>query len=85
MPKKRGRGKLPVLTCDDLRRVIEADGWYRVPGTKHFAFEHPTKRGKVNLDEKWTNVKVGSWVFRSVIYDQAQLTRKEFERLFWGG
>jgi len=79
---KSGR-KLPLLTADDFVRVVRADGWYSVPGTKHLAYEHPTKRGKVIIDEKWDSVKTGSWVFRSVL-SQAGLSREEFERLFWG-
>lgn len=54
-----------------------------MPGTKHLAYEHPTKSGKVNIDEKWTSVKAGSWVFRSVVMDQAGITRREFEELYW--
>jgi predicted RNA binding protein YcfA (HicA-like mRNA interferase family) len=78
---KRGR-KLPPLTANDLKRVIHADGWRSVPGKDHLAFEHPTKRGKVNIDHKWTGVTPGGWVFRSVLR-QAGLTRKRFEELYW--
>lgn len=79
---KRGR-KIPPLTVEDFKRVLRADGWVQVEGTRHLAYEHPTKRGKVNLDEKWRNVRMGSWVFRSVVLEQAGLTRSEFERLYW--
>lgn len=78
---KSGR-KLPPLTADDFKRVIRADGWLPVKGTKHLAYEHPTKRGKVNIDDKWTDVPPGSWAFKSVL-QQAGLTRREFETLFW--
>jgi predicted RNA binding protein YcfA (HicA-like mRNA interferase family) len=37
--------------------VLLKAGWVRVKGTKHLAFKHPDRRGKVNLDEKWKNVK----------------------------
>lgn len=80
---KKGR-KLPLLTAGDFVRVIRADGWHQVDGTKHLAFKHPTKPGKVNIDEKWDRVKPGGWVFRSVL-EQASLSRAEFERLYWGG
>lgn len=79
---RRGR-KIPLLTAKDLERVIRADGWYPVEGRKHAAFKHPTKPGKVNIDLKWRNVKVGSWVFCSVVHDQAGLTRAEFDELYW--
>lgn len=75
--------KLPLLSADDFVRVLLAAGWQPVEGTKHLAFEHPTKLGKVNVDAKWTSVKPGSWVFRSVVYEQAGMTRKDFEELFW--
>jgi hypothetical protein len=78
---KRGR-KLPLLRFTDFRRVILADGWKPVSGTKHYAYEHPTKTGKVNLDEKWDRVKEGSWIFRSVL-EQASLSKSEFAELYW--
>jgi predicted RNA binding protein YcfA (HicA-like mRNA interferase family) len=76
-------GRLPILSAKDLICVVEADGWERVPGGRHYNYKHPTKAGKVSIDEKWEHVKVGSWVFRSVLMDQAGLTRKEFEDLYW--
>ncbi len=79
---KRGR-KLPPLTAKDLIRVLRADGWQQVKGTKHLAFEHSTKSGKVNVDEKWENIKTGDWVFRSVVIEQAGMTKKAFEALYW--
>ena len=78
---KRGR-KLPPLTYADFRRVLLADDWQRVEGTKHENYEHPTKSGKVSLDKKWENVKTGSWPFRSVL-QTAGLSRAEFEKLYW--
>jgi predicted RNA binding protein YcfA (HicA-like mRNA interferase family) len=74
--------KLPTLTAKDLVRVVLADGWFRVPGTKHLAFKHPMKPGKVNIDEKWTAIRAGDRFFRSVLR-QASLTRREFEDLYW--
>ena len=35
---KRGR-TMPPLDFNDLERVILADGWYPVPGTKHENYE----------------------------------------------
>jgi predicted RNA binding protein YcfA (HicA-like mRNA interferase family) len=74
--------RLPPLTANDLKCVIKADGWYEVKGTKHLAFEHATKRGKVNIDAKWKHIQPGGPFFRSVLR-QARLTKKEFERLYW--
>ncbi len=81
-PKKRGKQKLPTLEAVDLIRVIRADGWYEVDGTKHLAFEHATKDGKVSIDEKWEHLRLGDWVTRSVL-EQASMTRAEFEKLYW--
>lgn len=79
-----GRGrKMPPLTAGDFVRVLRAVGYVQVDGTKHLAFQHPERPGKVNVDEKWENVKVGSWVFRSVVYEQARLTKTEFVELYW--
>jgi predicted RNA binding protein YcfA (HicA-like mRNA interferase family) len=79
---KRGR-KIPPLTFDDFDRVLRADGWFPVDGTKHENYKHPTKHGKVSLDKKWKNVRVGDWVWRSVVVDQASMTKREFETLYW--
>jgi predicted RNA binding protein YcfA (HicA-like mRNA interferase family) len=81
-PTKRGKQKMPPLSAADIIRVLRADGWVQVPGTKHLAFEHPTKTGKVNVDEKWEHVRLGDWVCRSVL-EQASMTRAEFEELYW--
>lgn len=78
-----GKGrKLPTLETADFDRVLRADGWQRVEGTKHLAYEHPTKPGKVMVGAGWKNVKPGSWLFKNVLRS-AQLGRSEFERLFW--
>lgn len=78
-----GRGrKLPTLTTNDFVRVLRADGWYPVEGTKHLAFKHATKTGKVNVSAKWSDIRAGDMIFRSVL-EQAELSRREFERLYW--
>jgi predicted RNA binding protein YcfA (HicA-like mRNA interferase family) len=77
-PKRR---PLPPLTADDFIRVLHALGYDQVKGTKHLAFEHPTRPGKVNIDAKWTGVKVGHITFKGVLA-QMRITRAEFERLF---
>ena len=78
---KRGR-KLPTLTATDLICVVEADGWHREQGTKHLAWEHPTKPGKVNIDAKWQHVRRSGWPLTAVLA-QAGLTREEFEDIYW--
>jgi predicted RNA binding protein YcfA (HicA-like mRNA interferase family) len=78
---KRGR-KLPPLTANDFKRVLRAAGWTAAKGTKHLAYEHPDKSGKVNIGDNWTRVTPGGWTFRSVL-QQAGMTRKEFEELYW--
>lgn len=80
MGKRRRR--LPILAAADLICVVEADGWERVEGTKHLAWEHPTKPGKVNIDAKWKHVRPSGWPLTSVLA-QASLTRTEFEALYW--
>jgi predicted RNA binding protein YcfA (HicA-like mRNA interferase family) len=78
---KSGR-KLPTLTAADLICVIEADGWVRVDGTKHLAWEHPRKEGKVNIGANWKHIRPSGWPLTSVLA-QAGLTKDEFEALYW--
>jgi flagellar basal body rod protein FlgF len=52
--KPAGRLNKGPFDFNDLDRAIRADGWFSVTGTKHEAYKHPTKTGKVNLDKKWT-------------------------------
>lgn len=82
MGTHKGR-KPPPLKADDFKRVLRALGYVAVDGTKHLAFEHPDRPGKVNVDEKWTGVKSGSWVFRSVVHEQMGLTTAEFFEVYW--
>ena len=79
---QRGR-KLPPLEYKDFRRVLLATGYVSVGGGDHDNYEHPDRPGKVSLDKKWRNVKVGDWVFRSVVMEQAGMTKKEFVELYW--
>lgn len=82
MGSNKGR-KPPPLKTDDFKRVLRAVGYVQVDGTKHLAYEHPTRPGKVSLDEKWTGVKVGSWVFRSVVHEQMGMSTEEFLEYYW--
>jgi predicted RNA binding protein YcfA (HicA-like mRNA interferase family) len=78
---KRGRG-LPTLTANDLICVLKADGWYEVAGTKHLAFEHGEKSGKVNISAKWQHVRPTGWPLTAVL-NQAEITKDKFETLYW--
>lgn len=78
---KPGR-RLPTLTAANVICVIEADGWVETDGTKHRAWEHPTKPGKVNIGAKWKHVRPNGWPLSAVL-TQAGLTPAEFERIYW--
>jgi predicted RNA binding protein YcfA (HicA-like mRNA interferase family) len=78
---KRAR-KLPILTADDIAKVLRADGWHRVDGTKHLAFEHPRKRGKVLFGANWAHVRPTGDPLRGILRT-AELSQAEFERLYW--
>lgn len=85
-PKRKKKGsKLHrgPFTCADLKRAIKADGWESAKNKKHLNYEHPTKRGKVSLDEKWTGIRANDTMFRSVAR-QAGLTNKELLQLLNG-
>jgi hypothetical protein len=78
--KPSGRLKSGPFTFADLERAIEADGWLPDGHGDHPNYSHETKRGKVQLDKKWTGVKKGSMVFRSVA-SQAGLSQRELQKL----
>ena len=42
----------------DVIRLLRADGWYKIKqkGTSHRQFKHPTKKGKVTVDGKESDV-----------------------------
>ena len=86
--RKKSKKKGPQLhrgpfTCADLRRAIKLDGWESAKNRKHLNFEHPTKSGKVSLDEKWTAIRANDTMFRSVAR-QAGLSNKELLLLLNG-
>lgn len=56
------------------------DDWLEADHGDHPNYKHPAKSGKVQLDKKWTGVKKGSVVFKSVAR-QAGLTQKQFLEL----
>ena len=92
MPPKRKKSKKkkksPRLhrgpfTYADLRQAIKLDGWEPAKNKKHLNFEHPTKPGKVSLDEKWTGIRASDLMFRSVAR-QAGLSNEELLLLLNG-
>lgn len=59
---KRGQLKRGPFTANDVRRVLERDGWTKRAGGNHEAWEHPTKPGKFMVSGKWTNLRAGDKV-----------------------
>lgn len=86
--RKRGLKKGPPLhrgpfTFSDLDRAIKKDGWTEAKHGNHPNYKHSTKRGKVQLDKKWTGIRANDLMFRSVAR-QAGLTNKQLLRLLNG-
>lgn len=79
--KKKPSGRLSKgpWCFDDIRKALEGQGYVREEGAKHPQWRHPTRVGKVSLDEKWTGVKKTSMVFKSLArqtgYDEKGLQR----------
>lgn len=78
--KPSGRLSTGPWTFADLERAIVRDGWYEVRHGDHPNYKHATKRGKVQLDKKWTGVKKGHTVFKGVA-SQAGLTQHQLQKL----
>jgi predicted RNA binding protein YcfA (HicA-like mRNA interferase family) len=80
--KKKPSGRLShgPFSFADLERAIAKDGWIEGGHGDHPNYKHPTKSGKVQLDKKWTGVKKGSLVFKSVAR-QAGLSQTDLLRL----
>jgi len=66
--KKKPSGRLTKgpWTFDDIRIAIEKQGYVREEAAGHPQWRHTTRAGKVSLDEKWTGVKKGQVVFKSL-------------------
>jgi hypothetical protein len=80
--KKKPSGRLRNGPFDfaEFEKAIEADGWVPDGHGDHPNYKHPTKRGKVQLDKKWTGLKKGQTAFRGVA-SQAEMTQKELIKL----
>lgn len=86
--KRRSLRKGPQLNrgpfeFKDLDRAIKRNGWLEAKHGGHPNYKHPTKRGKVQLDKKWTGIRANDMMFRSVAR-QAGLSNKELLRLLNG-
>jgi len=81
--KPSGRLSKGPWTYDDIRKAIEGQGYVREAGASHPQWRHPTRPGKVSLDEKWTGVKTGQLVFDSLARQTAYGT-KGLQRLLNG-
>jgi predicted RNA binding protein YcfA (HicA-like mRNA interferase family) len=73
--------KLPPLTAADLIRMLLRDGFEEVAGTKHRAFEHPERGGKVSVSMKWNSLRFGHDAMKGVM-GQAGWTKADVRRLY---
>lgn len=69
-------GKGPQLkrgpfTANDVRYALHADGWVKCAGkgggTRHEAWEHPTKRGKFMVDDKWDSLRISDPILKGMV------------------
>lgn len=59
----------------DVRKLIEADGWYYIGSTgSHHHFKHATKKGKVTIPGKESD-EIHPKTLASIL-SQAQIERK---------
>jgi hypothetical protein len=68
----------------DFEAAIKLDGWIGpIKGRRHPCYRHPTRKGTVQLDKKWTAIKPGHDGFRGVL-QQGGYTKSELLRLLNG-
>lgn len=80
-PKPGGRLNKGPFTASDFERALGLDGWERIKGkTRHPAFKHPAKPGKVNYGTNWSGVMYGHQTFEGVAA-QAGLTKRQLLQL----
>lgn len=69
MAKKKNKSDLrrgPFAT-KDVKRALKLDGWRPDSGGGHQeVYEHPTKRGKIPVSEKWTALRAGDPIFNGL-------------------
>lgn len=80
--KKKPSGRLHrgPFTAADFREALTLDGWSEESPGPHACWVHPTRRGKVQIDGKWTAVKPGHDPFRGVC-SQGGYTKAELLQL----
>jgi predicted RNA binding protein YcfA (HicA-like mRNA interferase family) len=50
-----------TYSSDELIKVIEGEGWYRVPASGgHLQFKHPTNKGRVTIDHPVKDMPIGT-------------------------
>lgn len=67
----------------ELERELRRVGYEATKPGDHLNFKHPDRPGKVQLDAKWTGVKVGGWVWRSLCR-QTGYSKKELQMIVNG-
>ena len=88
MGKERQGKKGPRLhrgpfTAGDLKKAIKLDGWEPVKSGDHLNYKHPSRRGKIQIDDKWTAVKPGHYTFKGIC-TQGGYQKKELLQLLNG-
>lgn len=75
--KPSGRLNRGPFTAEDIRIALRLDRWELEGQTRHENYRHPTRPGKVQVDDKWTGVKVGSMPWKGLLeqtgYSKAEL------------
>jgi hypothetical protein len=84
MPRKRkpsGRLSSGPWTAADFDRMLRKNGWTVESEGPHTHYVHAARPGrKVQIDRKWTGVKVGHDPFKGVA-EQTGYGRRELKRL----
>lgn len=80
--KKKPSGRLNhgPFGFAEIERAIMRDGWAAAGHGDHPNYKHPEKAGKVQLDKKWSGIKKGCTIFRSIA-SQAGLSPRELLKL----
>jgi hypothetical protein len=88
MPKRNRNKKGQALSRGpfgyrELDREFRRIGYKPAKPGDHMNLKHPDRPGKVQLDTKWENVKVGGWVWR-YLCRQSGYSKKELQRILNG-
>lgn len=82
--KRKGRDlHRGPFTASDFKRAIKLDGWEPAKPGDHLNYRHRTRRGKIQIDEKWNSVKPGHSPFRGIM-EQGGYTKLELLKLLNG-